>query len=162
MIEIKQEKYNQIIEDILPLLPHHWREVAHYQDKIPLQPKFDVYDRLEHEGKIIIFGMREGENGKLIGYSIYAISQHLHYSSCLVASNDLLFLIPEKRNSSLGKKLIKECGRLLEEMGINRILYHVKPEHDFSPLLLKMGYMKEEIMYGKFISKEEKERERGD
>lgn len=146
------ERYHQIIDDLLPLLPDHWAEVAHYTDKIPLSPLFERYKQLEKMGTIIMIGMRE--NGILIGYSVYAISQHMHYSTCLFAANDLLYLIPEKRKGGFGMKLIVESEKLLVAKEINRITYHVKPEHDFSPLLIKLGYMQEEIMYGKYIESE--------
>lgn len=149
MITIKRESYNQIIEDITSILPEHWQEVAHYKDKIPLSPIFEAYAELDKRGQLFIVAMRD--NGKLIGYSIYIINRHIHYSTCLCACNDLLYLLPENRNHNLGIKLILESDNLLVDHGINRITYHVKPEHDFSPLLKRLGYMQEEIMYGRFI-----------
>lgn len=152
MLTIAIERYHQIIDDILPLLEEHWREVAHYQDKIPLSPMFEKYRQLDKMGNIIIIAMRM--DGQLIGYSIYIITQHIHYSTCLCAANDLLYLIPEYRGMKYGLQLVKESERLLTDRSINRITYHIKPEHDFSPLLKSLGYMQEEIMYGKFISSE--------
>ena len=149
MITIERESFYQIIDDIIPLLMDHWDEIAHYKDKIPLSPMFDVYQKLEENQNLFIVAMREDK--KLIGYSIYMINRHAHYSTCLVAANDVLYLIPEKRAASLGMRLIIESDKLLITNGINRITYHIKPEHDFSPLLKRLGYMQEEIMYGRYI-----------
>lgn len=149
MITIRRESFSQCVNDLLYLLPEHWKEVAHYKDKIPLSPMFEVYEQLDKAGKLFNVIMRE--DGKVIGYSVYILNRHPHYSTCLCACNDILFLTPEKRNHNLGLKLILEADNLLIDAGINRITYHIKPEHDFSPLLKRLGYMQEEIMYGRFI-----------
>lgn len=149
MITVKKEAYLEYIDDISHILHDHWEEVAHYKDKIPLSPIFEAYEQLDKNGNLFSVIMRE--DGKVIGYSLYIINRHIHYSTCLCGCNDILFLVPEKRNSNLGLKLITESDKLLISAGINRITYHVKPEHDFSPLLKRLGYIQEEIMYGRFI-----------
>ena len=144
-----KETYTNVIEDIKPLLENHWQEVANYKDKVPLKPDFNKYQTLEKNKVLVIVTCRDNE--KLVGYSIFFLSKHLHYTTCLVASNDILFLDKTYRKGRTGIKLIQESERLLKNMGVNRIIWHIKPKNNFSPILIRMGYIQEEIIMGKFL-----------
>ena len=148
-ITYAKETYADIIEDIKPLLETHWQEVANYKDKVPLKPNFSKYQALEKNKALVIMACRDKE--KLIGYSIFFLSRHLHYTTCLVASNDVLFLTKAFRKGRVGIKLIQESERLLKNMGVNRVIWHIKPKNNFSPILIRMGYIQEEIIMGKFL-----------
>lgn len=145
----KIEKLDEIYEDIQPLIVRHWREIANYQDEIALDPDWDRYRQLEDAHALVIISCRR--DGALIGYSFFLITRHIHYKNCVMAGNDVLFLDPSERKSGLGQRLITESERFLSGLGVNRIIWHVKPKHDFSPLLLKLGYMHEEIVMGKLL-----------
>jgi hypothetical protein len=81
----------------------------------------------------------------------------LHYSTCLIASNDVIYLQPEfRKRTRLGTLLITESEKLLAAIGALRgmtvrITWHIKPEKDWSAILKRKGYMVEETILGKLL-----------
>lgn len=148
MTTFQLETVDQCCEDIQPLLAQHWNEVALYRDEIPLAPDFDRYRAMEAAGGLVLLTARR--EGQLIGYSVFFVSQHPHYSTCRIASNDVLFLRADCRGP-LGIRLIRESERVLSDAGVQRIVWHVKPRNDWSSVLERMGYQHEEIIMGKLI-----------
>ncbi len=146
---IAVENYLSVIEEIKPLLREHWLEIANFKDSIPLDPDWAKYQAMEAAGMLVIITMRRG--GKLVGYSIFMLLNHPHYQSTLFAMNDILYLVPAERRGLTGIRLIKESERILMKMNVKKITWHLKPQHDFSPILKRMGYMHEEICMGKVL-----------
>ena len=148
-VTFQRETYEQTVTDIQPLLVAHWKEVANYQEEIPLEPDWARYQVLEKAGALVILTCRK--DLRLIGYSVFILHRHVHYKSCLVGSNDVLFLDAGERKSGSGIRLIKESEKLLKSLGVHRITWHVKPVNDFSPLLRRLGCMQEEVIMGKLL-----------
>lgn len=134
--------FNELAQD-------HYREIANYQDKVPLAPRWRDYDAEERAGNLVCITLRE--HGSLIGYASFLLTRHLHYASLKPGINDLLFLRKDKRNGLLGFRFIKECENHLKRIGVNKYQWHVKPGHDFGLILERLGYLKEEHVYGKIL-----------
>lgn len=150
-ITIERESCAQIVPDIGPLLQAHWREVALYQDAVPLAPDMDRYRGLEKAGKLVVVAARD--DARLIGYSVFLLHNHLHYMTCRVASNDVLFLSPEyRKGTTAGVRLVRESERMLTLLGVNRITWHIKPANDWSAILERLGYDLEEKIMGKLLT----------
>ena len=98
------ESYAQLVDEIKPLLPEHWAELAVHKD-IPLDPDFGFYERAAATGSLIFMTVREA--GALIGYAIWVVKPHPHYRKHIWALNDIVWLHPEHRGMSLGKNLVK-------------------------------------------------------
>ena len=148
-MNIQRETYAQIAPDMRALIEDHWREIAHYQDKVALDPDWEGYQHLEENGTLIIVAARDA--GRLVGYSIFLICRHLHYKQCVVAMNDVLYLKPEYRGKMVGARLIAESEAIVKAAGAHRITWHIKPAHDFSALLARRGYNHEELVMGKLL-----------
>lgn len=133
-----------IWDEVQPLLDAHWREIAFYRD-IPLEPRKGVYEGMDKAGMIRVFTARS--HGELVGYAAYIITQHMHYASWKVASQDVLFLLPEFRNAGNGAGLILFSERLLANEGVQAVTQHVKDAFDFGPLLRGIGYERMESTY---------------
>ena len=156
MIHIARESIRTCLDEAKPLLAKHWREVALYQDDVPLDPDFDRYLRCDADGTMLTLTARD--DGRLIGYSVFILFQHIHYRSCLVATNDVLFLDRDYRSgTTAGIRLLRESeaelSRERDRRGAEqiRVVWHVKPKNDWSPILARLGYMQEEIIMGKLI-----------
>lgn len=147
-IVIRRESWWDCIKDAEPILVDHWREVALYQEKIPLEPDYSRYVAAENQGRLVIVTARK--DGELVGYSVFILHRHIHYKNCLVASNDVIYLKPEYRGV-IGARLILKSEAILTELGVDRMTWHVKPKHDWSPILERMGYDHEEIIMGKLL-----------
>lgn len=135
--------------DMQRLMVEHYHEVAHDKHTIPLCPDRTRYEKMEKSGELLALGARI--EGALIGYSAFFVTRHIHYAMTLVGINDVLFVTKEQRKSRAGLLLISESERALRERGVVKAVWHVKPEHDWSALLLRRDYMLVETMYGKLL-----------
>lgn len=148
MTIIQRETFKQAVAGVAKLIEAHWKEVALYQKDVPLEPDWDRYTKIDAVGKLVVITARDGE--ELVGYSVFILNEHLHYSSCLVASNDVIYLRPERRGI-VGARLIKRSEEILRDLGVRRVTWHIKPKNDWSSILTRMGYDQEEIIMGKLL-----------
>ena len=147
MTVFAREHPSDVIEEIKPLLCLHWEEIAHYQD-IPLEPDWDWYLR---NPAVRVFTARK--DGMMIGYVVYFVGPSRHYRSSIQGMQDILFVHPMYRGSTIGYRLIKFCDDQLRAEGVQVSYQHVKAAHDFSPLLLKQGYELIDNIYGKRLDR---------
>ena len=75
----------------------------------------------------------------------------MHFIAEKVSENNLIFLREDKRQSRLGSRLIDLSEAALKAAGVNKITFHIKPEHDFGPMLKRKGYTLEEHIWGKLL-----------
>ena len=142
---IQEERPSEIWDEILPMLHAHYEEVGHYKD-IPLDPDKSVYLAMEEAGAIKVYTVRE--EGKLIGYAAYFIRKHPHHKDSLQASQDIIYVDPKHRGG-VGKRLIKECDERLRELGVQVVYSHLKAKHNFGPMLERMGYELQDLIYSR-------------
>lgn len=145
-----REKYSkELVDEMLPLWKEHYDEIALYKD-IPLSPDLKVYGAAEFADILRIFTARQ--EGKLIGYEVFLVHNHPHYSTCRSANQDILFLSKDLRRGFMGYRFIKWADEMLKEDGVQVVFQHVKVSHDFSPLLKRLGYVEHDILYSKRLS----------
>ena len=70
-IKYQQEFLSTVVEDIKPLLKEHWEEIALNKEKIKLNPDWDTYEELEHQGRLKVFTARQ--DGSLVGYFVIIV-----------------------------------------------------------------------------------------
>ena len=145
-ISMQPETMETFWDDGLPLFEKHWREIAHYQD-ILLEPDADGYRRVEAAGMLRIYTVRKVPSWELIGYELVFVRPNMHYRSSLMASQDVLFLAPEHRKGRLGMKLIDYADSMLRREGVQVVAQHVKAAHNFGPLLERLGYELQDLIY---------------
>ena len=109
MITAAPEPWRPTIDEMMPLLPLHWEELALDRDKVPLQPQWRVYDERDARGELQIVVLRE--DGRLIGYYWGFIAPGLHYASCLTATMDIFFVHPEHRRLGYGSQMLRIIRR---------------------------------------------------
>jgi hypothetical protein len=152
-ITIARERYSdELIREMTPLLEMQWKEIANYQDQIPLDPDFSVYQRLDAAEKMLWLIARHA--GVLIGYSGFILSYPPHYKSTLFAKNDVIYVPPGYRRSSTGLRLIRESERQLKEIAAGKIIkvsWHVKTSNHLQGLLTALGYAVDEVSMGKIL-----------
>ena len=144
-----RETLSSIKDEIEPLLELHWREIAHYQD-ILLEPDWAAYFRAEELGLARFYTARD-DQGYLIGYIVFFLRFNIHYKSSLQASQDILFIHPERRG--FGAKFIAWCDDQLKLEGVQAVYHHVKQAHNFGPLLERLGYSLVDLIYAKRLDK---------
>lgn len=137
---------------IEPLLEQHYAELTLDKDVIRLQPNWEQYQQLYNAGKLFALGAYYYD--QLVGYSVFFLRNHIHYSDAIIADNDVLFLAPAFRVGRLGIELLRRSEQHLQELGVTKITWHVKTSRDFRTILTRMGYVEEDIIMGRALRKE--------
>ena len=149
MITYQVERFENVIEEMMPILELHWEEIAHHKDRIKLNPDYALYQSMQDAGILHIVTARD--NNRLIGYFISVVSPNLHYSDHLYATNDILYIDKEHRGKMVGIKLFKFAEKELYNLGVDVIVLHSKVQADFKSLVERIGYTHVENQYSKYI-----------
>lgn len=139
MITFQVEKFSDCYLEAIPLLIQHYEEVATHKKGKPLDPDHGRYQMLENEGMLRIFTARD--DGKLVGYFVSMVMPHLHYSSTIYAMNDILYIDPAYRGTTLAYRMFKGAMKdLKENTNTAIVIIHMKVKHQFRGLLTKLGF----------------------
>lgn len=106
MLSAQVESLTEHLEEIKPLLPYHWKELAIFQDVMPLDPNYDLYLVRDGRGEVMFVTLRE--DGELVGYWISFVAPGLHYQSTLTCTMDILWVKPDKRGGD-GGFMLADC-----------------------------------------------------
>ena len=148
-IAYQVEKLVKILPEVTELIREHWKEIAHNQEDIKLNPDWGRYLELDQQNIIKCITVRK--EGKLIGYNFFLVMPHLHYRDHLFAVNDVLFLKKEYREGLVGVRLIKKGEEVLSLLGVSKMYISGKVDTLLVKLLPKIGYKKEEENFSKYI-----------
>ena len=154
MITYQVEKYNDVINEIIPMFHAHYLEIATDQEIKPLDPDLDRYQVLEDQGMLRIFTARDQlmtneqiriagpdhNRGQLIGYFNSFVMTHIHYQQTMIALNDIMYVDPAYRGGTVGYRLVKLAKADLKNLGADILIIHMKCDYPFRPLLTKLGF----------------------
>lgn len=148
------ESFNDSFPDACSLFKQHFEEVSlsTMKGKRPLSINIKKYVDLEALNRLAIFTIRE--EGQLLAYAAFITDTATHYSKTLYASNDALFVHPSLRQGTTAIKFMKWCEKKLVELSngnIKIVQWRTKSEHNFSPILKRMGYSEDDITYTKWV-----------
>ena len=148
MIEYKEEKLGDFLEEIKTLLPDHYDELS-VSKMFPLSPNYDLYLELQKTGNLVCITARD--SGVLVGYILFIVTPHLHYKSCMTAVEDIYFVRKDYRKGRTGIKLFQFAEKYLKEQGVHRVIFGTKVHLDNSKLFEYLGYTFFEKLYTKLI-----------
>ncbi len=152
MITYQVEKYEDVINEIIPMFRIHYDEIATDKDVKPLDPDLNRYQELERLGMLRIFTVREaappvegqdyydGKPTRLVGYFVSFVMNHIHYRQTKVALNDIMYVEPAHRGSTVGYRMMKLAKQDLKNLGADVLIIHMKCAYPFRPLLTKLGF----------------------
>ena len=149
MISTHIESFEDRLDELRPLLPLHYEELALNQDKVPLSPQYNVYIERERAGGLLFVTLRDA--GELVGYFIGFIAPGLHYSTCLTCTMDIFFLRKDKRTGSAGVRLFRFVEDELRRRGVQRWFMGSKVKADASALFKRIGAEPVETYYSKWL-----------
>jgi len=149
MITTHIESFEALLDELQPLLPLHYEELALNQDKVPLSPQYNVYIERERAGGLLFVTLRDA--GELVGYFIGFIAPGLHYSTCLTCTMDIFFLRKDKRTGSAGVRLFRFVEDELRRRGVQRWFMGSKVKADASALFKRIGAEPVETYYSKWL-----------
>ncbi|WP_070152618.1 GNAT family N-acetyltransferase [Sphingobium phenoxybenzoativorans] len=143
------EPFPPFLDEVKPMLPRHWEELALNKDKVPLDPQYDEYLRRDAAGQILLIVMREA--GKLAGYFVGFVAPGLHYQSCLTLTLDIFWIAPEHRGQMGGVRLFKAVEAEAKRRGVDRMFVGSKCHKEASFLFERLGYERVEIYYSAWL-----------
>jgi GNAT superfamily N-acetyltransferase len=145
MLTASPEAFPAFLEEVKPLLPAHYAELALDQDVIPLSPNYDEYLRRDAAGQVMAIAMRSA--GELVGYFVGFVAPGLHYSMCLTLHLDIFWLRPDHRGKAGGMMLFDAVEAEAKRRGIQRMFVGSKTHMDASWLFERRGYTKTETHF---------------
>ena len=143
------EDWFDVREEMAPLWPLHWEEVALNRDKIKLDPDFATYDFLANTGQLHIVVARK--QGEIIGYHFTMVRPHLHYRTSLSGMTDIYFIAPAHRTGRTPLRLFQFVEKTLKARGVQKLFTGTKLSLDAGPLFEFMGWTETERLYTKVI-----------
>lgn len=148
-LEFKREKLRDILGEMQPLFEGHWKELAHFQQKIRLDPDVSRYIASELDGKLHLLTARA--DGKLVGYYLSMLDRHPHYKNDLMCVSDMFYIEPEYRLGSVGIEMFDALEREMRRLGVKVMMTVLKPSNDISPMLERLGWFEAGYIYSKYI-----------
>lgn len=143
-MEFKNCLYSEVIEEIMPMLIEHHKEVWVYTES-SLDIDHQAYMTMESRG--VYRSYSAAVDNKVVGYSAYIITAHPHHKEEVWAHNDVIYLKPEYRGHGL--EFISYCENELKSINIDVVVHSVTPKRDYSKALIKSGYDLMETNYTK-------------
>lgn len=136
--------------ELWPLFEDHREELTTNKALMTLAPDMPRYIACEQAGALFVLTARD--EGRLVGYSVNFIGQHLHYSALRYANNDLLFLAKTHRKGTLGLRLIRETEREAKARGARLMVWHAKSDSALHQMFDQMApYRVQDIMYSRTL-----------
>lgn len=149
MLTAQVESLTDRLEEMKPLFPAHWEELALNKDKVPLDPQYDEYLRRDAAGSVLFVTLRR--DGELKGYFVGFVAPGLHYKTCLTLTMDIFWTAPEVRDGSAGVRLFRVVEQEARRRGVQRIFYGSKNHKDASRLFKVLGCEPVETYHSKWI-----------
>lgn len=151
MITTAIESFREGVEELQALLPTHYKELALNQDKVPLRPQYWQYFHMEDNGQLLYVTLRE--EGRLVGYFIGFIRNHMHYETMRICMMDIFYVDPDKRekNPRAGVKLFRAVEAEAKKRGVHNLVVGSKIHKDASALFKYLGYQPIETFHAKWI-----------
>lgn len=145
MLTAAPEAFPPFLEEVKPVLPIHWAELALNKDEVPLNPQYEIYLERDRRGEVMTIALRDA--GHLVGYFIGFVAPGLHYRTCLTLTLDIFYVLPEHRGSGGGFVLFKAVEAEAKRRGVQRMFTGSKLHQDASWLFERLGYVEVERYY---------------
>ena len=136
------------INEFEAIFPLHYEELC-VTKEYPWEPNYDVYRFYGENNMLRTITCRV--DGELVGYIIFLISPHLHYKSCITATEDIYYVKKEYRKGRIGITLFKYAEKVLKERGVQRIVTHTKVHLDVGRLFEYLGFKQTDKVYSKML-----------
>jgi GNAT superfamily N-acetyltransferase len=149
MLTAAPERFPEFLEEVKPLLPAHYEELALDRDRVPLSPQYDEYLKRDAQGAVLTIALREA--GKLVGYFVGFVAPGLHYSTCLTLHLDIFWIHPDHRGQNGGFLLFRAMEAEARRRGVQRLFVGSKTHLPADYLFEKLGYRKVESVYSAML-----------
>lgn len=149
MITAQVEDLTETLEELKPMFPAHWEELALNRDKVPLDPQYNIYLDRDAAGQVLFVTLRK--EGELVGYFVGFVSLGLHYQTCLTLNMDIFWTRHDVRGGTAGLRLFRAVEKEAKRRGVHRMVFGSKLHKDASRLFAAIGCEPIEMFYSKWI-----------
>lgn len=148
--EVQIEPWGATLPEMESLFPLHWKEIALFQEEIPMGIDKARYEALDKADMLMLVTARADK--KLIGYYIAFMMPHPHYFGAgLWAVTDMYFVLPEYRNGT-GLKLFIAFEKFAKAKGAIHAVTSCKVHSDRTEFLQKLGWEKTDFTFQKHLT----------
>lgn len=147
---IRNMSAGELLDAGMGLFARHREELTTNKELMALKPLRGFYVHADAAGAMIILGAYTAD-GELIGYSANLISPNPHYADVIQCQNDVLFIAPEHRGTSIGIRLIDATESCARERSCHLMLWHAKPGTALDRVLPRQGCRVQDIIYSKVL-----------
>jgi len=140
------ETFDQVIDEIKPLLEANHREICASPGLLKLAPDYESYKALEDAGVLFVFTARK--EGALVGYVVVINTPNLHHKDVKFSIADTIYIKPEYRGSINGLKLLEFTKGQLKLNGVDYLTVHMNTDNLFAGLLKHLKFRQIEEVWG--------------
>lgn len=137
MIKYQAVNYRDCIDEIKSMFESHYDELS-VTKGFRLNPDYEIYESADKRNTVKIILCKDDE--KVIGYIVFFVGNNLHYKDCLLATEDIYYLLPEYRRGRIAIKMFNFAEDYLKSIGVNMIRYTTKVHMDNSALFEYLDY----------------------
>lgn len=116
MITAQVESFEAALPELKRLFSVHHRELALFQDRMPLRPQYDEYVERERAGRLFLATVRR--DGAIVGYYTAQVAPGFHYGDTLTGHMDMCYVVPEHRGQGLAWPLFRCVEKELQRRGV--------------------------------------------
>jgi GNAT superfamily N-acetyltransferase len=116
MITASIESFSRALPELQLLFPVHHRELALFQDRMPLAPQYAEYLSREAAGRLFLATVRK--QGRIVAYYIAQVAPGFHYGETLTAHMDIMYVVPEERCKGYALPLMHVVEKELRRRGV--------------------------------------------
>lgn len=135
-VEFKRPTVADVWAEARVLMQAHYKEVGILPIDL-FHPDRDRYVKMDEYGLTKLFTMRV--SGRLSGYCLFLLVQHLHCPSTVWAQQDALYVRPEFRGERAMQFIIWQDMQLRHER-VDIVRRQVTDRHDYARTLESIGY----------------------
>jgi GNAT superfamily N-acetyltransferase len=153
MITASIESFAAALPELQYLFPIHHRELALFQDRMPLAPQYGEYIARERAGRLLLATVRK--SGSIIAYYVAQVAPGFHYGETLTAHMDIMYVVPEERHKGYAVPLLHVVKRELQRRGVQLWFGGSKigsPLHGSMDRLHKaLGFVPTDLYYARWL-----------
>jgi GNAT superfamily N-acetyltransferase len=130
---------------IRDIMSRNWSETGF---QFAFNPSIEMYQRAVDAG--IMFGMVALDGEQVIGYCTMMVSPTMHNPQVVIAANDALFVVPERRGI-VSVRLMQAAEREAKLRGASMVCWHARAGTGMASMLARRGYAETDIVMTKEI-----------
>lgn len=150
MIAFQWESWPSIMGEAMPMLRLYWDTGGEiFGKELPMEPDLEAAMELHRCGRLRILTARRG--AFLIGLNSFNVGVTLYRKNTVTAIGLILYVLPSERLGLMGYRFLRETDKGLAEMGVRLVQYVPASTVDISPLLLRLGYKRQQGTFEKML-----------